>query len=1102
MQYVELHAHTHYSLMDGVGKPVEYLDRAAELEMTHMAITDHGTLAGHREFQREATARGIKPILGLEAYISPTDRFDRRPVKKREDNTQLYNHLILLAKNDNGLRNLSRLSEEAWKTGYYYKPRMDFELLAESSEDVIALSGCLGGLLSQALEANDYDLAVQYARQYKEIFKDNFYIEVQTHNPLEINAGLMKISKELGIKAVVTSDCHHVRKEDLWVQEALLILSTKPKSAKGISFTDSQKMDILDRFNYLYPDRTMTFQEYGLHLNNAMEHLAGLEKHGIGPEVIHNTVEIAQGIGTYDYQEGLDLLPRPRTGDPDALLERKARAGLKKRGFDKNPDYVNRLEEELRIIKGKNFSSYFLIEANTVDWAKSQRIRVGPGRGSGAGSLVNYALGVTEVDPIKYGLLFFRFINPERDGYPDIDTDIADKHRGRIKDYCQRQFKNVASIITFGTFGGKESIRGAARAFMVPLADVNKALKGQDYVDNWFEQWEVTPNAKDFIKKYPEVYKLAKILFGRIKSSGIHPGGIIMSKEPIFNYAPMETAKNTQDESGPRIPLVALDMVEAEDLGFIKYDFLGLSGLTVIQDTLDLIKDRRGVDINLEALDLDGDQRVYKELSEGWTRGVFQASEFAYTNMLIKMGGVKNFDELVASNALVRPGAMDSSAGEAFIKRKNGHMKVAYHHPDMEWFTKDTYGAIIYQEQVMLTMTVLAGMSMVTADKVRKIIGKKKDVSELDQYRQEFIDGASEKVGEEAAAGLWHDFEAHANYSFNKSHAVAYSMLSYWTAWLKMNYPLEFLTACLRNEKDKGKRLEFLMEAKRLGVRIMLPHVNVSGHDFEIQKDLKGYYIRFGLQNIKGLAEKSARRFIKARPFESYDDLLDKVAVKGSGMTKAQVNALNAVGAAAFDDNPRTGSERDNYYEYLDIPAFETPDLPPKVKAQSRTLDEFTENEGFVVVAMVSGIKRGPGWARLELLDDSGRAGAFTDENTPIETGRMYVMLIANNRVARFIAVDEYADLNPRNAFKRYLERDYLGDVDEGMFYVLNFKTRRTKAGKTMADAVFATGDKKLWPVMVWPQKYEQAFRRCVEGSIVRAVVDLTEDGARYLKQI
>lgn len=1100
MNVTELHLHTDKSLLDGLNNPEEYFARAKEIGMSHMAITDHGVLSNHREFQRQAKAAGITPILGCEMYISELGRLDRTPPKKRDETTEAYNHIIVLAKNAKGLDNLNTLSEKAWTEGFYTKPRIDIDLMEEYHEGLIVLSGCYGGLISKALLNGKTVQADTYARQFQDIFGDDFYMEIQGHNPAELNHGLLDLAKKHGIKPVVTSDCHYARKEDLWLEEAMLILSTSPKQAKNFDFDKSRKMDMLDRFNYLWPDRRMTFQEYQIYLRSATEHLELLAAQGIDDAPIRNTMEVAAKIEEYPYHENLDLLPVPASGDSKIILRDMVEKGAKERGTWGVPEYDARREEELSVIFEKDFDPYFIVEAETVQWGKEQGIMFGPGRGSGAGSLVNYELGVTEVDPIPNGLLFFRFINPERNDFPDIDTDVEDKRRYEIKEYLRRKYKHVASIATFGTFAGKNSVRDAARVFAVPLGEVNRALKGADWPPqmDFFKMFLDTEKGKEFAQKYPEVMKVAKFLHGRTRTQGMHAGGIVVSKEPIEKYAPMQSAVDNSDPAANRIPLIAVDMDEAASIGFIKYDFLGLKALSVISDTLKMIKDRKGIDVDLYNIGWD-DKRVYTELSKGNTQGVFQAEGHTFTGWL-KEAGASEFNDLVIGTSIARPGPL-TTVGEAFKRRKFGQEEIEYAHPVMYEHTKETLGLIVYQEQVMQAMTDLAGMKMSTADKVRKIIGKKRDVKEFEQYKKEFVDGASEKVGREVAEKLWHDFEAHAGYSFNKSHAFAYSMVTYWTAWLKINYPIEFMTAVLRNEDDKDKSLEYLLETKRMGIRVMLPHVNASGESFEIQSNDQGEFIRIGLSNIKFVAEKAAHKLIAERPFANYEELHKFCMKKYSGLGARVTSSLNAIGAAAFEDNPRLGTERKNFYEYLNIPAFETRDLPDSIKRGLRPLDEFHEKEAFVCLGMVRKIKTGQGWARIDIVDETGTAGVFANEHHSIETGQLYVFLIANNRIARYITI---ADIlaGEGGEFVDFLSVPELYDVPDGMYRVVSFNSKKTKKGDKMADAVLSDNQKNLLPALVWPSGFMKAYTAMKPGSVVDIKLGRTEDGTLFIDNV
>jgi DNA polymerase-3 subunit alpha len=859
---------------------------------------------------------------------------------------------------------------------------------------------------------------------------------------------------------------------------------------KDADFEMSRQIkDINERLNYLYPDRRISFQDYNLFIQSRDEIEADFNKAGITrTDIYDNTIEVSDKIEEYDFNRGLDLLPVPKT-DADQKLAQMASEGLKRLGMSDSQVYIDRLNEELSVIKDKSFASYFLVVADMINWAKGNDIKVGPGRGSAAGSLVCYALGITDVDPIKYDLLFFRFINPERNDFPDIDTDFEDRRRKEVKDYLKKKFKHVASISTYTYFKDKGVIRDAARVFMVPLSDVNRAMKSIDT----FEDFVDSPNTKEFRTKYPEVLWLADRLRGRIRSVGVHAAGVVVAKDDLRKYAPVESRADASDLVSGRIPVVAYDMDTVADIGLIKLDALGLKTLSVISDTLASIKKRSGKDINLSELTLD-DPDVYKVLSEGYTKGVFQAEATPYTNLLIKMG-VDKFEDLAASNALVRPGAMNT-VGASYIKRKHGDEAVQFIHPIMKPFTENTYGVIIYQEQVMQACVHLGGMTWSEADKVRKIIGKKKDAKEFDQFKDRFIAGASKHISKKQAETLWHTFEAHAGYSFNRSHAVAYSMLSYYTAWLKTYYPLEFMFSILKNENDKDARTEYLIEAKRLKLSIKLPHINESDVFFSLKEDS----IRFGLGEVKFISDSIANKIIDQRPFNSYSEFIDKASKKGSGINSRAISALNAIGAAAFPDNPRSGNEKDSYYEYLGIPTFNLEGIPPRIKSQARPIEEFEDLGSFVMFGMVKSIKRGNGWARIELVDETGSIGLFHTEQTQIETGQMYFILVGDNRIARYVKVSEI-DPTGSNSFVDYLYKKQY-DLDEDEYIVVDFTPYVTKAGKTMSHIILSNAQKELTRVIAFPTMYKMSLAKMREGMKCNVVLSTLDDGTLMVKEI
>lgn len=1100
--FTHLHVHSYYSLMDGLNSPEELAQAAKDMGQDSLAITDHGTLSSHRGMQEAAVKVGIKPILGCEMYLSPTDRFDKRDVKKREDNTQLYNHLIVLAKDAKGLSNLQKLSELAWSEGYYYKPRIDRDILEEYREGLIVLSGCLNGVIAKAIARDDDAVSHDWIKYFQENFGDDFYMELQPDNPFEINSGLLRLADKFGVKPVVTADCHFARPEDRAAEEAMLILSTSPKRADGQNYESTKKIaDVFERLNALYPNRPISFEKLDLFIRGRGDMYSTLEKQGLArQDMFDSTLEISEKIGSYEYPEALDLLPKPRSEDPALLLRKRVYAGLKAKGLDTDPVYTERAEEELKVIIDKNFPTYFIIESNMIEWAKKQDILVGPGRGSAAGSLICYALGITTVDPIKYGLLFFRFINPERDDYPDVDTDFEDKRRVEVKNYLKRQYKHVANISTYSYFKGKNVIRDASRVFGVPLADVNKALKNVDApTDNvdYFSIWEKTDQARDFMKKYPEIVPMAKKLQGRIRSAGMHASGVIVSKEPIERYCSIESRVDPKDKVSGRIAVITADMEQAADIGFIKLDVLGLKTLTVIADAKRIIKDRHGVDIDLEALPLD-DQKVYDELSAGYTVGVFQAEAAPYTKLLKDMK-VSNFMDLAASNALVRPGAANT-VGKVYIARKRGEEVVKYDHPMMQEFTSNSYGVIIYQEQVMQACVHLGGMTWGEADKVRKIIGKKKDVKEFDKFKDKFISGASQHVAKQVAEKLWNDFEAHAGYSFNLSHAVAYSMLSYWSAWIKLNYPIEYMYALLKNEEDKDKRTEYLIESKRLGIPVLLPHINKSDVDFTIEGDS----IRFGLSNVKFISDATAMPIMNRRPFTSWKHVMEVTDEKGSGVNSRAISALDKVGGTTFADRPKRGDESDYYYEYLNIPKFGTHPFPQHTLDLIIPLEEYEEKGVFVVKGMVKKIKKGKGWSRIEIVDESGTAGIFHNEDTQILSGQMYFFLVANNRIARYITADEIWEAieKPKDdGFINYLITEELYTT-AGSYYVVCFDRRKTKAGKWMGTLVLANEHKEMRTILVFPQAFSKAYGKAREGATIFATFKRLDDGGLCLNEI
>lgn len=1078
--YAALHVHDEYSLMDGVATAEEYAKRANEIGMTALATTNHGSISGHRKWHRVMKSNGIKPILGIEAYMTK-DRFDQRDKKERTDPLDVvYNHLVILAKDSRGLENLGKLNEIAWNEGYYRKPRIDFEVLDKYGDGLIVTSACMSGLINKAIENEEFAVAKKHLKWFGDRFGDDFYVEVMPHNVNGMNESLVELADAGGYKVVVTPDCHHATEDQKVIQEMMLILNTHPKISKDSTYEKSKKFDnMMERLDYLYgADRMMSFNSFDIHLLSPDEMRISMQKHGgFRDDMFTNTLEVADKIEDYAIGRNLNLLPVDYK-DPDAQIRDCAFSWLRSKNLDTNQVYVDRLQQELSVIKDKKFAPYFIVVQNMLNWAKKNDIMVGPGRGSSAGSLVCYALGITEIDPIRHGLLFFRFIDQDRDDMPDIDSDIQDSRREEVKDYLERQYKHVASIATFLQFKDKGVVRDVSRCLNIPLSDVNRALKA---IDTW-EEYLVSENTAWFREKYPEVETYGSQLRGRIRGTGIHAAGVVTSKIPISRVAPMETRSATGSDG--RIPVVAVDMDEAADIGLIKIDALGLKTLTVISDAVNIIKDRHGLTIDLKALDLE-DKNIYKMLSDGYTKGVFQCEATPYTNLLVRMG-VSRFDELVASNALVRPGAMNT-IGKEYIARKHGNRAVVYASPIMKEFTEETYGTILYQEQVMLACTKLGGMTMGEANKVRKIIGKKKDAREFDEFKELFIRNATGPLGGAAAEKMWHDFEAHAGYSFNKSHAVAYSTLSYWTAWLKYYYPIEFIFSLLKNQKDKDGTTEYLIEAKRIGIPLRLPHINDSDSGFKIE----GKGIRFGLSGIKFISDKLADRYVAGRPFKSYKEVEKFTFTKGNGVNSRALSSLKAVGALTFPDNPRNEEDiKKNMYEYLNLPEFNM-QVPPHYHTYITTVDDFDEKGAFIMMGIVRGIKRGKGWSRVEILDNTGSVGIFDEEQSKIEAGRTYIILVGSNRIIEAVPIDEIRESG--SALVRFLNYKQL-PYGQDEHFVLSFKPRITKAGKRMGSLILADSSRELLSLIVFPSNFAMAYTRLEAGNAYKINYSISKD--------
>lgn len=835
-QFVHLHVHTEYSLLDGAARIEPLIQAAKALDMPSIAITDHGSMCGVVDFYRAAQKHGINPILGCEVYAAPRTRHDRTPGV--DDN--LY-HLVLLAENQQGYQNLLKLVSRAHLEGFYYRPRVDLDLLSEYSQGLIALSGCVGGLIPSLILKNDLNSAAQAAARYRDIFgPGNFYLELQDHGMVEqktINPRLIKLSKELGIPLVATNDLHYIRREDADLQEVLLCIQT------GKTLQDE--------------DRSLRFPTDQFYLKSAEEMNLLF---GDYPQALSSTLEIAERCRVkLDFNTmHLPEYAVPEGHTLESYLAELCRAGLKKRGRENTPEVEQRLQYELSVISQMGFAGYFLIVQDFVNWAKSQGIMVGPGRGSAAGSLVSYALGITDLDPLKYGLLFERFLNPQRVSMPDIDIDFCYQRRDEVLNYIVQKYgsERVAQIITFGTMMARAAIRDVGRVLGIPLGEVDRVAKLVPEelgitIGRALEHSSSLRQAYQSDERISQLLDVAQALEGMPRHASTHAAGVVIGKEELMNYLPLQ-------RTGEAV-VTQFTKDTVEEIGLLKMDILGLRTLTVMNDAVTAVREYNP-GFNLEELPLD-DPATYDLLSRGETIGVFQL-ESPGLRALIREMKPNCFDDLVALVALYRPGPLGSGMVEEYIKRKHGETAVQYLHPSLEGILRDTHGVIIYQEQVMQLANEVAGFSLADADELRRAMGKKKP-EVLAAYRDSFIKGAGNRqIPSSVAERVFELMEYFAGYGFNRSHSAAYALISYQTAYLKTNYPVEFMAALLSSVMNNLNKLAFYIEeCRRMGIEVLPPDINESRERFTAFKGK----IRFGLAGVKQVGEGAVVSILMAR---------------------------------------------------------------------------------------------------------------------------------------------------------------------------------------------------------------------------------------------
>lgn len=899
--FVHLHNHTFHSVLDGLTKINDLVDKVKELGMEAAAVTDHGTMSGILDYYKTAKKAGIKPIIGIETYVATRSRFDRDPGKDKQ-----RFHLTVLAMNNTGFHNLMKLSTRANLEGMYYKPRIDHELLEELNEGLIVLSGCASGEIGVALKEDDYDRARDIAKWYKSILGDRYYLELQDHGhpksnthwdvQAKINEGLIKLSKELDIEMVVTCDGHYLTHEYQDAHEILLCVGTG---------------------SYLSDEKRMSLKDFELHLTDPRDIIDHWGEEF--PEVIRNTKKIADRCDV-EIELGRILIPKyplPDGENEHSYLLRLTYQGLLQRynGASKeeaeklDPDEIipqlseevrERAKMELGVMGNMGYEGYFLIVQDFINWGKSQGIVFGPGRGSAAGSIIAYALNITDLDPLKYGLLFERFLNPDRISMPDIDVDIQDTRRDEVIEYCAKKYgeDHVSNIATFGKMFGRMAVRDVARVLEVPYAESDRlaklvpppnqgrhiplsvSIKEDADLRN---EYENNPTAK-------EVLDYAIQLEGTIRSHGVHACGVVIAPDTLVNYIPLEMAQKG-------VVATQFPMGEVEELGLLKMDFLGLSNLTIINNAMRIIRKAYKKEINLSELPLD-DKKTYELFQRGDTTGVFQLES---AGMKRYLRGLKptTFEDIIAMVALYRPGPMQFI--DSFIRRKHGEEEITYLHPGMKNSLKNTYGILVYQEQFMQISKEWCGFTGGQADTLRKAVGKKK-IDLMKKVKPEFVEGAI-KVGgatKEIAETFWTQLEEFANYCFNKSHAACYGLIAYWTAYLKAHYPDAFMAALMTSDHDDTDRLAIeITECKHMGISVLSPDVNESFVEFAVVPNENK--IRFGMSAVKGVGVGAVEEVLRARedgPFTSVEDFARRVST--SKFNRKAWESL--IKSGAFDD--------------------------------------------------------------------------------------------------------------------------------------------------------------------------------------------------------
>lgn len=1063
MDFTHLHVHTEYSLLDGSAKIKELVARAKELGMKSLAITDHGVMYGAIDFYKAAKAAGIKPIIGCEVYVAPGSRFDREVTKGEER----YYHLVLLAKNNQGYKNLSKIVTRGFTEGYYYKPRVDMEVLRTYSEGVIALSACLAGEVATALRRNEYEKAKEAARRHLEIFGEgNYYLEIQDHGIPEqrtVNAGIMRLSQETGIPMVVTNDSHYIKVEDAEAHDILLCIQT------GKIVTDE------DRMRY-------EGGQYYLKSPDEMEALFPYAK-----EALENTNKIAdmcnveivfgeQKVPAYDVPEGYDAY---------SYLNELCQQGLKKRYNPVTKELQDRLDYELNTIKNMGYVDYFLIVWDFIHYAKEHGIAVGPGRGSAAGSIVSYCLEITNIDPIKYNLLFERFLNPERVTMPDIDIDFCFERRQEVIDYVVRKYgkEKVVQIVTFGTMAAKMCIRDVGRAMNLPYGLCDKVAKA---IPN--DLGMTIPKALESSKEFKELYDndtdvarlvdMAIKLEGLPRHSSMHAAGVVIGREAIDEYVPL--SRGSEDAITTQY-----NMTTIEELGLLKMDFLGLRTLTVIQNAVRHIKENHGIDIDIDHLDFD-DKEVYEMISAGKTEGVFQLESAGMKNFMKELKPA-NIEDVIAGISLYRPGPMDFIP--LYIKGKEHPEEITYDTPELEKILAPTYGCIVYQEQVMQIVMELAGYTLGRSDLVRRAMSKKKaDV--MQKERQNFVYGNEAEgvpgcinrgISEAIANKVFDEMTDFAKYAFNKSHAAAYAVVAYQTAYLKCHYPVEFMAALISSVKENsGKVSAYIQTCRTMGIRILPPDINDGRGDFSVS----GNAIRYGLSAVKsvgdGVTDIIREEIESSGPFQSLEDFVSRLSNKEAN--KRTIESF--IGAGAFDSFGHTRKQMMMVYPRILEQVGQ--DKKNAMTGQMSLLDFLGEEE------------------KAEFQIQYPDVGEYSREDLLAKEKEMLGIYISGHPLDDYMDIIEKrvnarsTDFQPDEETGQFKVRDKIPYTLGGMIEAITVKT--TRNGDNMAfitlEDLYGTVE-----VVVFPRDYNRYKEKLIKDSkvLIKGNASVTEEEGKLL---